>query len=328
MIIKQLQAENVLKYAALQLTNLPTRGLIGISGSNESGKTSIAEIICLALFGRTFALPPQELAKCLKWGEFHGSVKLEFTDKDGRLYAIVRELDGDGNHSARLIRSDNATLIARGAQAVSQAVTELSGWDYEQFIASLYLAQRSLTFPSALTGAVKTLAGVELLETIAAELTQDVRDAQSALAGLHVQLEETKTQLQALGVLDDQLSSLQAERETQAAEVKKAEAESARLQSASDTLREAAARVIKGVEQFVQAGLPTTLAQWQAHVARLDSALTFADDAGSAVQQKDDGIPTQELHVWLDDFRARLHAFVGVHLRAAIAVAPRCPGHL
>lgn len=313
MIIKQLQAENVLKYAALQLTNLPTRGLIGISGSNESGKTSIAEIICLALFGRTFALPPRELTKCIKWGEFHASVKLEFMGKDGRPYAIVRELDGDGNHRARLTRSDNATLIARGAQTVSQAVTELSGWNYEQFIASLYLAQRSITFPNVLTGTIKTLAGVELLETIATELAQDVRDAQSALTGIHVQLDDTKTQLQALGALDDRLSSLQDERQTQAAKVKTAEAEAARLQSVSDTLREAAARVSTCVEQFVRAGLPTTLAQWQTHAAQLDDALTFADDTCSTLQQNGDGVPTRELHVWLDDFRTRLRAFVGVH---------------
>ncbi|MGE0681271.1 MAG: ATP-binding protein [Candidatus Binatia bacterium] len=313
MIIKQLQAENVLKYAALHLTNLPTRGLIGISGSNESGKTSIAEIICLALFGRTFALPPQELAKCIKWGEFHGSVKLEFTDKDGRLYAIVRELDGDGNHSARLTRSDNATLIARGAQAVSQAVTNLSGWNYEQFVASLYLAQRSITFPNALTGTIKTLAGVELLEIIAAELAQDVRDAQSAITESHIQLDDTKTQLQGLGALDEQLSSLQNERQTQAAEMKKTEAESARLQSASDTLRDAAARVTNCVEQFVRAGLLTTLAQWQTHAAQLDGALAFSDNACSMLQQNDDGVPTRELHVWLDDFRTRLRAFMGVN---------------
>lgn len=313
MIIKQLQAENVLKYAALQLTNLPAHGLIGLSGANESGKTSIAEIICLALFGRTFALPPQDLAKCIKWGEFHSSVRLEFTDKNGHPYAIVRELDGEGNHSARLMRSDNATLIARGAQAVSQAVTDLSGWNYEQFIASLYLAQRSITLPHLLTGTVKTLAGVELLETIATELARDVSDAQSALAGLHAQLDDTKTQLQGLGALDEQLSNLQHERQTQTTKVQAAEAEAARLQSASDTLRDAAARMTNGVEQFVRAGLPTTLAQWQTHAAQLEDALTFADNTCATLQQNTDGVPTRELHVWLDDFRSRLHAFTDVN---------------
>ena len=63
MIIKQIQAKNILLYAKVELTNLPSVGVIGISGPNESGKTSTVEIICLALFGRTSTVEGSELTK-------------------------------------------------------------------------------------------------------------------------------------------------------------------------------------------------------------------------------------------------------------------------
>ena len=309
MIIKQLRAENILKYAALHLTNIPASGLIGVSGANESGKTSIAEIICLALFGRTFVLPQQELAKCIKWGEFRGSVELVFTDKSGHSYTITRALDSDGNHSARLTRSDNETPIARGAQAVSQAVIELGGWTYEQFIASLYLAQRSITLPTALTRPIKTLAGVELLETIAAEFAQEVHETQAACSRLRSQLDETQAQLQALGPLDDQLSRLQAERGAQSEQITTTETEAAQLQSTANTLQNATARVTTCVEQFVGTGLSATYAQWQTSVSELDGALNSLDEIVDSLQLNSDTAPTRELHAWQDDVHARLSAF-------------------
>ena len=63
MIITSVHAKNVLRYAELKLANLPRRGVIGISGANESGKTTIAEILCLALFGRTFSHAEDDFPK-------------------------------------------------------------------------------------------------------------------------------------------------------------------------------------------------------------------------------------------------------------------------
>ncbi|HDY83028.1 MAG TPA: hypothetical protein ENH48_08765, partial [Halieaceae bacterium] len=56
MIINAVQAKNVLKYATLDLKDLPEKGIIAISGENESGKSTIGETVCFALFGRTFSL--------------------------------------------------------------------------------------------------------------------------------------------------------------------------------------------------------------------------------------------------------------------------------
>ena len=61
MIITHLSAENLLKYKKLELKNLPREGVITISGQNESGKSTIGETVCFALFGRTFSLADEEI---------------------------------------------------------------------------------------------------------------------------------------------------------------------------------------------------------------------------------------------------------------------------
>ena len=63
MIITDVSADNVLKYARLELNDLPESGIIAIDGLNESGKSTVGETVCFALFGRTFSLDVEELDK-------------------------------------------------------------------------------------------------------------------------------------------------------------------------------------------------------------------------------------------------------------------------
>ena len=75
MIINSVSAKNILKYRNLDLQDLPDQGIIAISGQNESGKSSIGEAVCFALFGRTFSLRQEDVGKILLWGENHCSVE-------------------------------------------------------------------------------------------------------------------------------------------------------------------------------------------------------------------------------------------------------------
>ena len=181
MIITAVHAKNVLRYAELELTNIPRRGLIGVSGSNESGKTTIAEVICLALFGRTFSLDEEDISKNIKWGEFGGSVTLECVAKDGHAYHITRSFDAEGHNTAQLRRSGEQEPLVRGIRAVNQHIVQLGGFTYQQFIDSFYLAQRNLATPQILKQTAKTLAGVETFERIAADCEQDIHKTQEGL---------------------------------------------------------------------------------------------------------------------------------------------------
>ncbi|MEJ2405582.1 MAG: AAA family ATPase [Candidatus Thiodiazotropha sp.] len=199
MIIHAIKAQNVLKYSRLQLLDLPEKGLIAISGPNESGKSSIGETVCFALFGRTFSLGLDELTKVIRWGETHCSAELEFSDGSGNRYHLERFLDDAGNHSARLapLGSEDETAVVRGVEAVADKIYALIGFEYEEFVESFYLAQREITTPHPHSYAVKTMAGLVTLEYCDSACQED-RDAalneieqrQSELANIQTQLDE------------------------------------------------------------------------------------------------------------------------------------------
>ena len=171
MIINDIRAENVLKYTHLKLSNLPSQGIIAISGRNESGKSTIGETLCFALFGRTYALEADDPMKLIKWGEPSCNVSVDFTVNDNQRYRIVRHLDDEGNQAARLtLLGNDEVLLAKGTQQVDDAIAELLGFDYDEYIESFYLAQREITTPHPHSHAVKTIAGITPLEKIASEL--------------------------------------------------------------------------------------------------------------------------------------------------------------
>ena len=155
MIIKNLSASNVLRYSQLELKNLPPHGIIGVSGSNESGKTTIAETVCLAFFGRTFSHDEHEIQQTIKWGEFEGSVTVGFSGQDQRDYSITRTFDADGNHSAQLRLLGDERPFLRGVIAVNHKLKELAGFDYNNFVGSFYLAQRNISAPHEIKKRVK-----------------------------------------------------------------------------------------------------------------------------------------------------------------------------
>ena len=213
MIIHHLRADNLFKYRQLHIPAVP-RGVIAVSGPNESGKTAIAEIICLALFGRTSLLLPEEVTKAITWGEFQGSVTVTFTQNGGDSYTLVRHLDKEGNQSAQLHRDGDQTLLARGAEEVTQAVRHLSGVSYEQFLAGLYSAQRHLTASPALHETVKALSGVATLETISAELKREIDAAADQVAQLTPQLTAAEDHLTQLNWREEPLVALRAEHQS------------------------------------------------------------------------------------------------------------------
>ncbi len=213
MIIDRLEAKNLLKYASLALEDLPERGLIAISGCNESGKSSIGEAICFALYGRTFSLGLADGEKIIRWGANQCSVQLRFRI-DGEGYEVSRTLDDEGNHSARLSRSsDPGTALARGAEAVETALHGLLGYDFEEFIESFYLAQREITTPHPHSHAVKVMAGVAPLEQVGQEFRDEIDAMGEELVELEQDRERIDEDLEALNIQEGYLQTLEQERQ-------------------------------------------------------------------------------------------------------------------
>ena len=315
MIIKQIQAENILRYTKVALTNLPTVGVIGISGPNESGKTSTVEIICLALFGRTSTVEGGELTKVVKWGQFSGSVTLEFVARDKNCYTVTRQFDRDGTQAAQLMQSGSTTPIARGGEAVNEAVVQLGGFTYQRFVDSFYLVQRNMVAPEVLKETVKVLSGVQTLDNIHAECESDIRTSQDAIIPLEPKISAVQKQLAELNIQGDTLSQLQAQRQSELDGATQAEADIAQRRSASASLQTAATHVAEQVEQLSAAGSDTSLVQWQDNAQQLDEALASLAEACRNVQ--DDVSAQAGLNTWVSGLKNQVAAFAPVQEKVA-----------
>ncbi len=200
MIVRSLRAENLLKYRHLDLPEVPARGLIGITGENESGKSSIGEAICFALFGRTFAVTGDEPAKLVRWGESRCSVRLGFTGSDGQDYEIRRFLDRDGNQGARLSRAGEPDApLAKGLATVAEAMERRLGFDFDEYIESFYLAQREITAPHPHSEAVRIMAGVAPLERTRASLEAEIGREADAILDVEGRIADVDRQMQEQG---------------------------------------------------------------------------------------------------------------------------------
>lgn len=183
MIILRLEAERLHRYHHLRLADLPERGVIALSGDNESGKSAIGEIICFALFGRTFVLAEDRIGKLVHWGAGEGAVTLRFRVK-GQVYEVNRHLARDGDQSARLIQVDNPDQPLARAAGVNEAMTRLLGFGFDDFVETFYLAQREIGSPQPHSPALRAMIGAAPLETCAAELEAEIQAAEAALAPL------------------------------------------------------------------------------------------------------------------------------------------------
>lgn len=220
MIITAVKAQNVLRYAELQLENLPEKGIIAVSGHNEAGKSAIGETVCFALFGRTFSLNPEELVKIIRWGEENCSVTLTFKVEEQE-YSLYRYLDKNGNHSARLsVLGHEDAPLARSPQDVAVTIATILGYEFEEFIESFYLAQREIISPHPHSFAVKAMAGVGALERVSMGYEHDVVQQREMLEELQAEnellqdeLEELEFEKGYLITLEDENNNLEADLE-------------------------------------------------------------------------------------------------------------------
>jgi len=316
MIIKNLRAENVLKYARLELTNLPERATIAVTGPNESGKTAVGEAICLALFGRTYANAPAELVSNIKWGESNASLELELVGADGQTYVITRFLDIDGNHRARLARADSGELLAQGPDPVRAAVERVVGYDYDEYVDSFYLAQRESSLPHPQSQTAKTLLGMSRLETVRHDLESELSGEQHVMADLDARSAQVQTQLAELAVDPTALDILQAQRETVAAEVESLARVTAALAQRRDDIKDAWATLLNAAPHAGAVDHSSGIGDWREIADGLDAAV---DDLSAACAQVPDAgaCSVSGLRAWAADLHQHLTRFQDLSSRLA-----------
>lgn len=143
MIIKSIRARNFMRYPEIDLKGVPARGVIGIFGNNECGKSAIGHIISFALFGGTIKATRGEKEQIIHWGEDASEVELEFSwgAKDYKVYRKIRQA---GSQVARFEDVSKGKTIATGVREVDDAIHNLLTFDFKGFRYSTYVGQKEL----------------------------------------------------------------------------------------------------------------------------------------------------------------------------------------
>ena len=141
MLIRSIKAENFMRFANLELRNLPPRGVIAIEGSNESGKTTIGEAILFAFFGKTPKNKALPVSQLIRWNTDKLSVEVEFTIEGKGDFLIYREIDKYGTNYVKLLDASSRRELGVGHIKVSQLLTKYLRFDYLEFQNSFYLNQ-------------------------------------------------------------------------------------------------------------------------------------------------------------------------------------------
>ena len=315
MIISKLRASNVLKYSQLELHDIPTKGQIAISGPNESGKTTIVESICFALFGRTFSLGPENITKIIRWGEQSCEVELEFIGTDQHAYRINRSLDDEGTHSARLFHGDESEPFAIGPATVQDAIINACGFDYPQYLDALYLAQREISAPHSQSDTIKAIAGTMDLESIIKELHNEVDEAEHEIQQIDSIRADLKQRMEELAIDEQAFDAVDAEKARIHEQIDEDEKEISHMKEASKALQTGFEKLIDAKNKFNQASMhETALSQWRLLGEQIEESLQTVQSTGMPIKSDHRLCSNNALTEFVRDLKQRLHAFDAVRV--------------
>jgi DNA repair protein SbcC/Rad50 len=171
-------------------------GLVGIIGSNGSGKTTIVEAIGFALFGsralrgkvedvRTRAVPVKS-GRGKKEQELTVGLALEH---EGTVFKIERTLS-----DAKLFIGGEPQAVAVGNRDVSARVASIVGMNYEEFLSTYCTEQKGLEFLSGKKGATERekfivrMMGYDRLEEVQEAIRADRKEKRAVLTGYEASL--------------------------------------------------------------------------------------------------------------------------------------------
>ena len=215
MIIHRVSATNVLAYEQLELTDLPEEGIIAISGSKSSGKSSIVETICFGLFGRVPSLKPDELNRIIHHGKTDCSVTIRFSNnkinsQDSEVYALTRTLDKEGHETARLYKAYfKENILAEGVDSVKQMLLQLTLIDYKTFIQFFYLTQKEMSSPIPYSDRLKNMAGVSTMEQCFNDIDDEMEELNKQFIDHRQEIKPLKEESTQLFIKEGHLDSLQ-----------------------------------------------------------------------------------------------------------------------
>lgn len=208
MIITALIAKDFRKYERLQLENLPARGILAITGMNESGKSSIGDAIQFALFGCTSQLNGAEIAKLIRWGCPQASVSLKLQQR-GHAYHLIRSVNQDGDTVATLFSGEEGTTLADTPETVEKQLKALFGYNHKTFDQAFYWNQQSLQTTPSDSEQLLAVAGLREYAQLNAQLQTENHARIQTIVDMNAQRKTLQTHYEQAYVDDARLGELE-----------------------------------------------------------------------------------------------------------------------
>ena len=124
--------------------NFPSDGKIGISGDNESGKSTLFDAIEYALFGKSSSSKSKD--ELITWNKEKFSLSLDFTSGD-KSYRIERSVSTRG-HKAKLVQLVNGQPVhnteVNTITEISDTIEDILGLDRDSYSKLIYIRQKEL----------------------------------------------------------------------------------------------------------------------------------------------------------------------------------------
>ena len=118
--------------------------LFALTGPTGSGKTTVLDGICFALYGSVPRYGRGVVAPLITQGKMEGTVVFEFSLGDGRFRVarrVRRNPKGRGASTGEAVLEREGQAIAVGADQVTEAVEGLLGLNFDQFTTCVLLPQ-------------------------------------------------------------------------------------------------------------------------------------------------------------------------------------------
>jgi exonuclease SbcC len=175
----------------------PDEGRIGILGQNESGKTTLLQVVEYALYGLKKGSGVEgDRENLVTWGKNEAKLEIEFTSGQNR-YNLQRVFNVKSAHKAVLapvingIRDRSSSIT--GLKDVEDRIEQITGMDRDSFSKLVYIKQKDLDALRDLAKSkreqlVNKVMGIDLFDDASAKVKEDS-------SGLKLELEKKELQL-------------------------------------------------------------------------------------------------------------------------------------
>jgi DNA repair exonuclease SbcCD ATPase subunit len=250
-----------MRFSRVEITNLPSGGLVGIEGPNESGKTTLGELILFALFGRSRATVESPVLGLIRWGAEALSVELEFSveslpdprsDGDAAAradYLLFRQVDRHGTNFVKIIELPGRKDVASGNVQVAEFLAGRIGFDVAEFQHSFYHDQYEIrrvqtsqvAFFESATGVKHLEEAVESLRRELEPLEREFSFYQKEIARNLSQIEKYDRNARKLTDLNDRRDSVESRLEEKKRRLSEMKAQLDGLRAEASALQERSA---------------------------------------------------------------------------------------